>query len=477
MYNVFDKIEENVIINASACIKIYNLFLHIRRIFMRKINAILFTAVMVVSLAGCGGKQENTVENNKSYTDVTDNESQEEQGVSLDEETGLTPDEEAGLKPEADASLVIWEDSAERIEYMEFVGAQFTEKYGIDVKVEPVVDFSNRLIQDAPANIGPDLVEAPHDNMGNLIAAGLIQPNDNTADIIKTDFIDSAANCVIYNDQVYGYPLSINTYALIYNKELVDTPAKSFQEIIEFAKTFNNPKKNQYALMWQVNSTYYSHCFLAGYGAYVFGNNGSDKDDIGLNSTGAIEGAKFFHSLKDILNVKSADTDTQIIDGLFTSGKVAYTISGQWAVSSYQKAGVDVGVAPLPELPNGENANSFLGVQGLYISSYSKYPNAAKLFAEMASSEEMLLKRYEITHEVPAIKSLIDREEIQTDEITSVFLQQAQNSTPMPSIPQMGVVWDPYMRALQSIWDNDLDPQKAMDECVSIIKNSILAQE
>lgn len=420
---------------------------------MKKISVILLAVTILFSITGCGREYSNEA-------------SFDNQG------TG----EPSGV-PEKGAKLVIWEDSAERIQYMEYVAEKFMEEYGVEVEVEQVVDFTNRMVQDAPSYLGPDLLEAPHDNLGNLIAAGLIQPTGKTIEEIQSNYIETAGKCLIYEGQVYGYPISISTYALIYNKNIVSTPPEDFQEIIDFAQTFNNPKENKYALMWQVSSTYYSHCFLAGYGAYVFGDNGSNKDDLGLNTNEAIEGAKFYRSLKDILDIESADAEGQIIDGLFTSGKLAYTINGLWSVTAYENAGIEVGVAPLPKMPNGKYPTSYLGVQAIYVSAYSKYPNAAKLFAEMASSEEMLLKRYEITHEIPAMKSLSENETIISDSVTSAFMQQARYSTPMPFIPQMGVVWDPYMRALQSIWDNDTDPKTAMDECVKIIKSSISAQK
>jgi arabinogalactan oligomer/maltooligosaccharide transport system substrate-binding protein len=430
---------------------------------MKKLTAFLMVIAMLFTLTGCKGEQESTEPDNSATVTPSVTE----------DTTGDT------LQPEEGAKLVIWEDGEDRIAYMEYVAEKFKEKYGIDVEIEQIYsgDLYNRLVQDAPSDLGPDLFEAPHDSLGSAIAAGLIQPNDNTAEEIKSDFIESAADCVTYDGQVYGYPLSISTYALIYNKALVSTPATTFQEIIDFAKTFNNPDENKYALMWQISGVYYSHCFLAGYGAYIFGNSGSDKDDIGLNTEAAIEGARYFQSLKEILDIKSADADSQMIDGLFTSGKLAYTINGQWAVTSYTEAGIDVGVAPLPKLPNGNNAVSFSGAQALYVSAYSNYPNAAKLFAQMATTEEMLLKRYEMTNEIPPLKSVIDNETIKSDPITSVFLEQAQNSTIMPFISQMGLVWDPYMRALQSLWDNDTDPKTAMDECVEIIKSSIESQQ
>jgi arabinogalactan oligomer/maltooligosaccharide transport system substrate-binding protein len=437
---------------------------------MKKVIAIMLVFIMIFSFAGCSGSQNTEETDNPDTVSPTAATSTADDNLQAEDNT---------LQPEDGAKLVIWEDNEDRIKFIEYVAEKFKEKYGIDVEIEEVFsgDVFNRLVQDAPAGLGPDLFEGPHDSLGTVIAAGLVQPNDNSAEQIKNEFIESAVNCVTYDGQVYGYPLSVSTYALIYNKALVSTPAQTFQEIIDFAKTYNSPDDNKYAFMWDVDNVYLTHCILAGYGAYVFGDNGSNKDDIGLNTDDAVEGAKFFHSLKDILDVKSADADSQMIDGLFTSGKIPYTISGQWSVTSYTNAGIDVGVAPLPKLPNGNTPLSFLGVQGLYISAYSNYPNAAKLFAEMASSEEMLLKRYEMTHEIPPVKSLMDSDTIKADPVSSVFLQQAQSSTVMPFIPQMSLVWDPYMRALQSIWDLDTDPKTAMDECVEIIKSSIATQQ
>ncbi|HEX3016931.1 MAG TPA: maltose ABC transporter substrate-binding protein [Caproicibacter sp.] len=427
---------------------------------MKRLSAILFAILMIFSVAGCSGNQKMDNQDAASSSAA----------VSTKDKT---------LQPEKDAKPVIWEDNDDRITYLKSVAKEFKKKYGIDVKIEKITagELFNRMVQDAPVNLGPDLFEMPHDSLGNFIAAGLVQPNDNTAEKIKNDFIDSATKCVTYDGQIYGYPLSINTYALFYNKKLVSKPAATFQEIMDFAKKYNNPKENKYAFMWQLSNTYFTHCFLAGYGAYVFGNDGSNKNDIGLNSSNAVEGVKFVHSLKNIMNVKSADASSEVIDGLFTGGKLPYTINGLWAVSNYKKAGVDFGVAVLPKMPNGKHAVSFLGVQALFVSAYAKYPNAAKLFAEMASSKDLLMERYQITHEIPPIKNIENNAAIKSDPYVTAFLQQAQYSTVMPSIPQMNLVWDPYMRALQSVWDKDMDPKSSMDNCVNIIKSSIAAQK
>jgi arabinogalactan oligomer/maltooligosaccharide transport system substrate-binding protein len=52
-------------------------------------------------------------------------------------------------------------------------------------------------------------------------------------------------------------------------------------------------------------------------------------------------------------------------------------------------------------------------------------------------------------------------------------MEQAKRAVPMPSIPQMNLVWGSYQSALQSIWDSGTDPKAAMDKCVELITHYI----
>ncbi|ADH61642.1 extracellular solute-binding protein family 1 [Thermoanaerobacter mathranii subsp. mathranii str. A3] len=382
------------------------------------------------------------------------------------------------LLPEPGAKLLVWESEGPEGEFIQYAAKKFTEKYGVEVVYEPVThtDAPGKLATDGPAGIGADVFAAPHDKTGELVASGLIQENDLFADRIRNEFMQGAVDAVSFQGVVYGYPTGIETYALFYNKEYVKEPPKTYQDIVEFAKEFNDLASNRFGFMWDVGNAYYSHSFVAGYGGYVFGKGGTDKDDIGLNSKEAVEGAKFLVSLKEILPLKSDDTNYQVMDGMFKEGKAAMIINGPWAVRGYQEAGVDFGIAPLPLLPNGEHPASFSGVRTMFVSAYTKYPNAAKLFADFITSEEMLLKRYEITKQIPPMKSLMNADIIKSDPYAAPFLEQAQFAVPMPSIPQMGVVWEPYARAFQVMWNDGVDPQKALDEAVQTIKDAIAIQ-
>ena len=206
------------------------------------------------------------------------------------------------LTPEEGASLVVWESQGPENEYMKMVAEEFTKKYNVQVTVEEVgaVDAKGRMAQDGPAGVGADVFAAPHDHTGELVSSGLIIENANFGERVKKEFMTAAVDGLSFEGKVYGYPTAIETYALFYNKDVFPTAPKSYDEIIAKAKEFNNAKDNKYAFMWDIGNAYYSHSFIAGGGGYIFGDGGTNKDDIGIDSAGAIAGANSMLALKEI---------------------------------------------------------------------------------------------------------------------------------------------------------------------------------
>jgi arabinogalactan oligomer/maltooligosaccharide transport system substrate-binding protein len=70
----------------------------------------------------------------------------------------------------------------------------------------------------------------------------------------------------------------------------------------------------------------------------------------------------------------------------------------------------------------------------------------------------------------------MDNETVKSDVTVAPFLIQAQYAVPMPSIPEMGTVWDPYGAALGLMWNEGTDPQEALDSAVETIKEAIATQ-
>lgn len=220
---------------------------------------------------------------------------------------------------------------------------------------------------------------------------------------------------------------------------------------------------------------------MSGYGGYIFGKNSEgsfNADDIGLNNDGAVEAAQYIEQFyksgvfpKGIIGEQGIST----LDSLFTEGKAAAVISGPWNIDPYKAAGINYGVRELPMLPNGEHMGSLIGVKSYNVSSYSKNPELAEELVEFLANEENSKARFEVTQEVPAVKTLAEDESIMASESAKAVAEQSQYAELTPGITEMNSVWEPIDSALQTIATGKSAPKSALDTAVTTIKNTIAA--
>lgn len=429
--------------------------------------SIMLAAMLVLLISACSGKSGEPQATSAGRTQETAPAGGAE-----------APEGGSGEEPkiEEGASLVIWDNGDAEGEWAQYVAQEFTKRYGVPVKYEQVnhTDAPGKLQTDGPAGLGADVFNAPHDHTGNMAAAGLILENF-YADEMKKEHVEAAINGTTYDGKLYGYPLAVETYALFYNKDLVSKVPETWDELIEQAKAFNDPANQKYGFMMEVANFYYNYAFVGGYGGSVFGNGNSDPDDLsGLNGEGALKAAQFMQRLhREILPLKVEDITYDVKNSLFQEGKLMFDMNGPWAAAGYRDAGVNFGIAPLPKLDNGQYPTSFSGIKSYFVNAYTKYPEAASLFAKFASSREMQLKRFEMTRQVPTRLDLAEDPAVKNDPVVSGIMAQAQHATPMPNIPQMQYVWGPMASAFNLIWNNNEDPQKALDAAVQQIRDAI----
>ncbi len=431
---------------------------------MKKWLSTTAISLMVVTLAACSSGGGNNVTPSPDASPAGNDASPQTTGEVAE-----------GLQPEAGASLVIWEDKNQR-SFIEQLAKEFEQQYGVSVKMEELAppDQVTKLTTDGPAGLGADVVVFPHDQIGRAAQAGLIYPNEEFQEQTVSENAENAVKAVTFEDVLYGYPYAVETYALYYNKKLMPTPPKTMEEVITFAESFNDVKNNKFALMWELQQFYYDYAFLVTPGGYMFGQENTDKNDIGLNNDGSIEGGKFLQTLKEkVLPLKMGDVNYDIKKGLFTAGTLAMDINGPWALADYRAtSGLEFGVAPLPTI-NGKPMVSFSGVKAYYVNANTQYPNASKLFARFLSTKEAQLQNFEINGLLPSNTEAAADPAISNDEVTKAFLEQFNNSTPMPAIPEMGNVWGPITAGIAEIWDEGKDVKESLDKAVKQIQEAI----
>ncbi|PFA66433.1 cyclodextrin-binding protein [Bacillus sp. AFS015802] len=377
-------------------------------------------------------------------------------------------------KPE---KLVVWEDQ-EKTGWLDEVGAKFEEETGIKVEVKEVemaTKMKEQLRLDGPAGTGPDVLTLPHDQIGELALAGHIAPLEVESEV-KDRFTESSMSAETYDGKLYGLPKSSETPVFIYNKALMEEAPKTMDEVYTFAKDFTKDGNYGFLALW--DNFYFAHAPIGGFGGYVFGEeNGSlVPTDLGLNNEGAVKGTEYIQNWyteglfpKGIIGENGGSA----LDGLFGEGKVASVMNGPWSFQGYKDAGIDIGIAAMPKLPNGEPMKTFMGVKGWHVSGYSKNKEWAQKFIEFITQDEYAKLRFEQTQEVPTNQGLIDDPAIADNPGAKAVAEQSQFAVPMPNIPEMGEVWGPMADSLQTVVTGKQEPKAALDAAVKQIEQNI----
>lgn len=384
---------------------------------------------------------------------------------------------EATEMPEKPEKLTLWINAvSEQEEAVTQITDKYTEETGIEVETIPIdmLDQVEKLDVEGPAGNGPDIIFQPHDRIGDLVLRGLVDPV-NLGDL-EPEYTDAALTAVTYEGDVWGYPAVTETYALFYNKSLVEETPETMADLMAIAESDTNVGEDKYGFLMEAANFYFTYPFFSGNGAYVFANdNGSyDITDIGLDNEGAVAGGELIQSWYDNGYIPQ-DLTPDIMNGLFKEGKVSTVINGPWMVKEYSEAlGDDLVAAPLPLLDNGENPKSFVGVKSYMLSYYSENKEWSEdLMAYLTNSENAMVY-YDVAGEMPGRVDSIDDPLISEDPIYAAFAEQATYGEPMPGVPAMQQVWDPINNAFAFISKGE-PVEEVLNEAVQTIKDNIAA--
>ena len=178
---------------------------------------------------------------------------------------GSLPTTAQEIAPEPGAELLIWTDVT-TLDYMKYATDKFNAEFGYNVAFRyrglAPIDSASRMIQDGGTARVADVAEIEHDTLGRLVVAGGVMENLVSSERIGNEFLPSAVAAATAENVSYGFPISIATNALFYNKDLLSEAPQTLEELIEFGKSFNDKKANKYTLLWDVQNYYDSRMFF-----------------------------------------------------------------------------------------------------------------------------------------------------------------------------------------------------------------------
>lgn len=377
-----------------------------------------------------------------------------------------------GNKKEERTKITIWHQM--RVDERVILQSQI-EKFMLThpkIKVEQVYketeEMRSGFIIAAVAGQGAEIVYGPNDNIGVFSSVDIILPLDTLFDKKFISQFNPKA-LTYYKNHLFQIADKLgNHLALVYNKKLLKTPPKTTDELIEIGKKltkdFNNDGKiDQYALVWNYTEPFFFIPFYTGFGGWVM----DDEFNPTLNNYSMVRALEFMRNLRDSAKIIPRESDYQIADALFKDEKSAMIINGDWSWSSYVKAGIDIGVAPLPIVnETGLNCAPMISPKG-----YSVNKNISnekliivKELLEFLLNEENQLEATKLVSTIPTQKSLYSNPYFTNNEIMVNSQKQIDLGRSMPIVPEMRVIWDAMRPHYQAVLNGAKSPKQSAND-------------
>jgi maltose/maltodextrin transport system substrate-binding protein len=357
--------------------------------------------------------------------------------------------------------LLVWINGDKGYNGLQKVGERFEQASGVKVVVEHPEDAPPKFQAAAGAGKGPDIFCWPHDRAGEFAKGGLIVPVRPSRPV-RDDIEPAAWDAFRYHGKLWGYPIGIETLSLIYNKALVKTPPKTWDEVFRLDDALKAQGKK--AILWEFNKAFFSWPIFGGAGAYVFARNANgdyDPGRVGINTEAGVRAGELIRQMivKGLMPKSAVYAD---MEAAFSRGDVAMMVSGPWAWDNVRKSRIDFGVAPIPGF-DGKPAKPFIGVLGCMITAPSKLKDIAREFIEgwLLKPEGLRMVNADVPLGVPASKAFYA--ELAADPHIRASKESADHGEAIPNIPETGRFWTAVDAALEAITNGHQSPKAALD--------------
>lgn len=310
---------------------------------------------------------------------------------------------------------------------------------------------------------GPDLLLAPNWWLGDLVAAGALQPLDAViAPEERANYWPAALENFVWQGTLYGLPTNYELVTAFVNRSLADPAAMPGTTDAWLAQAQQAPATG----IGLYNNLYHLYWGLPAYGAQLF-------DDSGLaviDKTG--DAAGYLAWLRAVSETTGSyvDPDYGMLLDRFKKGEFAYFVDGPWAIDELRGAlGDNLAVAQLPAGPAAP-AQPWLTADGVFINpKVSPEQQALALdFARFLTSAESGAFVAQLGRRLPANRNAA----LGDDAILQGFARQAAAAQPMPGLPEMAQAWGYGGDMFVKVVDGDADPAATVRETAALINDA-----
>jgi arabinogalactan oligomer/maltooligosaccharide transport system substrate-binding protein len=342
----------------------------------------------------------------------------------------------------------------------------FKEQNDVNLEAQKVSKLKDKLKTAVPSGEGPGSFAWAHDWMGIAEEQNFLYDASEDVDVDMSSYLDVAQQAVQYDGALYGLPYGAKTVTLMYNKELVDSPPETLDEMVTTMEKFHDPKNGSYGLSYPFN-TYMISAWIHAFGGFLYDD---ETNELGLEKDETIRG--FELAMDKLWTYSPGDRDSQAQNTVFTDGNAPFAINGPWNVGTFRDAGIDLGITSLPEV-DGTRPKPYSGIQLWYFAKQLANDEAARndvlKWAEWyTTTEDVLLDNANNRGVVPIHADLADSDQLGDD--VKGFAKTLRSAIPMPQHPDMGDVWPPVSTAIDQMIGGT-EPEKALQNAASSIRD------
>ncbi len=413
----------------------------------RVVSIMMTAAVLTGLLAGCGGGSGNGTQ-------------------AADADSGDRTEASAAQDGSKGQEIVVWTQMMDNeAALLQEYANKWASETGNTVSVISQQTDIQQFSQAANSKGGPDgMFGIPNDQLANYVSANLVE--EIPADLYHdSDFVDAAVQAGYVNGKKFGYPITVETPFLFYNTDRVPEAPQSWEEMVELAKENGG-------IVYEATSVYYNLGMLRAFDSYIFQetDTGYDTSDIGLGNANAVKAYEFVNQLANEYGFFSSDITYDMAKSSFQNGEAAFYIGGAWDVAGFTEAGTAFGVSAMPTL----NGKDFVTPVGTYVGFVSAKSDAKEetfaLYQYLV--DNALVPLYEEGSRIPATykaQESIDN----ASEATKAQIAQCEKGEPLPTVSEMGLIWQPFSDNMKLMFTGTISPQEAAGYIEQQVKESI----
>lgn len=348
------------------------------------------------------------------------------------EEAEESPAGESIDEEKKDVKITLWDylEPKGRLALMESSGDFMNKNTHIEIDIKHFrsqEELEDQFEAASLAGAGPELILLNFDGVERLVPGNVAKEITDEA-ISAADysrFLDGLVEISRYGDRNYIVPFrSYDFLVLMYNKEFLEEPLESFEEIIEYCSEVNDLNQGIYGFLFNNNAADWVIPFIGGYGDWIIDYN---SNSLTLSNQATIKTMEFLNYIYNQEKILPSNMEYSEINELFKSGNVHMIIDNINTVAEYRTAGIDVGVAKIPRaLESIKNPTPLITGTGfiININCYGNELEAANDFIEYMMTEEVQVEWTLNTDTFPVLKDVdINSQAGADDTILNAYLQ------------------------------------------------------